>query len=936
MNVKGAAFFQKPRAGLPQRCVLNRAARFLILFGLVLCTGVAFAASPFRPDYPFAQTSTNALTGDLLQFTDGSLLHGTLRGMNPERGLQWESPEAKQPIEFKPTHIDSIRFDNSRAIANQAKSSCKFRFADGDEFFGNLTSLDKETVGLETWFGKDLKVPRTAIESVTFLSRSFKVLYEGPAGPDGWTFGAGGQSWRYRDGALVTSSVGTVGRDFKLPSSSSFEFDLAWIGDSRLTGVDFRMTVALYTDVLDRFDYGSSCYLLHLTSGAFSLMRVHSEMGPNNLINSTQIPNARKKNSYHLEIRANKEESMIAILIDGVLVGKVKDDAGFSGKGTGVLFSSQNEGPTLKISNLRLSEWDGKFEDDRPFDSKPKEDHLRLINRDRATGKIGALRDGKLTINIDNSSAPLQIPLQRVSQIFFAGADAQEPPRSPWQVRALFAGGERISFQLEKWDDQQVSGTSKTLGNVTFTPASIRQIQFNLDQAKATADASSTQDEWDADKKSGALALGERDDAVSFQSGDLLYGSLQSFDPKSALIWQRPDLTQPVEFKTSGLAEVRLRRQPTSDFPRDCRVDLSNGDQLEGKLVAMDADKIALDTAYAGKLYLPRKRIVMLVPIQTSSAVVFEGPTGMEGWVHGKVNAVQDAGEWQYKNGALYATKAASIARDFKLPESSSIQFDVAWKGTFGAAVALYTTRLEPLNLQMKDTEPDFGGFYSLQLGPASTTLMMVKKDVQLKYLWRDIPAPPLTQKNNAHIEIRVSKSKALVALLVDGVLIKGGQDPDGFAGTGTILRFVHHGFGSLKLSNLRITEWDGQFDERSSNERGAADLTKLRNRDKVTGNVEAYRDGKFTIASENSKLQVPMERVKQIETPGKKIEVPKEEPSEITAYFRNGAPINFKIEHWDEKGIVASSSNFGKAIFTPSAFGRIVFKVRAQSSPVQ
>jgi hypothetical protein len=132
---------------------------------------------------------------------------------------------------------------------------------------------------------------------------------------------------------------------------------------------------------------------------------------------------------------------------------------------------------------------------------------------------------------------------------------------------------------------------------------------------------------------------------------------------------------------------------------------------------------------------------------------------------------------------------------------------------------------------------------------------------------------------------------------------------------------------GSLKLSNLRIAEWDGRFEERPSNGNGETDLTKLRNDDRVIGAVESFKDGKFSIHSENGVLEIPLERVKQVELAGKKVEMATDDPTAVNAFFKNGQVIAFHLDRWDKEGIHASSPNFGKATFNPAAFTRIVFK---------
>ena len=59
---------------------------------------------------------------------------------------------------------------------------------------------------------------------------------------------------------------GSLGRDFNLSGSSTIEFDLAW---SDL----FELLVSIYSDAVDRLDYGNS-YVLDFTRDQVNLRHV--------------------------------------------------------------------------------------------------------------------------------------------------------------------------------------------------------------------------------------------------------------------------------------------------------------------------------------------------------------------------------------------------------------------------------------------------------------------------------------------------------------------------------------------------------------------------------------------------------------------------------------------------------------------------------------
>lgn len=418
-------------------------------------------------------------------------------------------------------------------------------------------------------------------------------------------------------------------------------------------------------------------------------------------------------------------------------------------------------------------------------------------------------------------------------------------------------------------------------------------------------------------------------DSLRLMNGDLLYGKLLSIDPATGIRWQHPDARGPIEWSYNSVAEIQLAENETPDthLPQRCLVRLRNEDEFEGNFLSCDSDSLVLDTSFAGKLTLPRNSVQSISPVPPPGAIVFAGLTGVEGWTMGKVTAGgTDAGEWKYKNGSLYANKAASIARDLKLPDQASVHFDVAWKGNLYIAIALYTDYLQPVNLQNKDTEPDFGGFYSLQLNSYYARLLPVKQHDPLRDLGQ-VSVPTLTQKKSAHVEIRADKSKRLIALLLDGVLLKQWVDPEPFVGRGTGIRLVHQGLGAVKLDGLRITKWDGHFDEADGSVvSGSEDLARLRNDDKLSGRLESMHDGKFVFVQGDKRSELPLALVARLELASPKNETLRILSGAVSISLRGRGHLTARLERWSESGVEVRSGDFGVAMLQPKAISRIEF----------
>ena len=463
----------------------------LVLVGFLLhvqTTGWAATQSGITTSVEPSSQSTS----DVLQFLDGALLHGELLGMDTEEGIHWKYPVANDVIKFKPTGVARIKFEKPRPIAVQSQPTCRMLFTNSDEVFGDLRFVDSDSAQLGTWFGGDLTAPRESLKSITFYAKGYEVVYEGPNGVDGWRLQKGTRGWKYKDGGFVANGVGILGRNLHLSDSSAFEFDLAWSGR-------FSLSFIIYTDAIDRFDYSINSYMFHLAPGYVSLQRVQVGAGVISIGPQTQIPDMLAKSKSRITIRINKEEATIALWMDGVMVHKWKDPGGFVAKGSGVVFSSQMDGPTLKISNVHVSQWDGVFDIQEPPVEPVKEDLVYLVNSDMVSGVVEEIRDGKLRVMARQTK--LDIPLTRVTQVFFAREQPKEPDGPPWEIRVDVAGGGTVAFELDEWNTQQVFGRSANFGPLTFKPESIRQIQFNYSKTQLMGELSSSNEEiWDLDE----------------------------------------------------------------------------------------------------------------------------------------------------------------------------------------------------------------------------------------------------------------------------------------------------------------------------------------------------------------------------------------------------------------------------------------------------
>ena len=438
---------------------------------------------------------------ETIVLTNGDTLQGAFLSFDAKGGARWQHPAVKLPIELDGASISKVKLERAKVGEVAQKQNCSVKLHNGDELVGELMTMDEEKLTLDTWYGGTLTIPRKSVRQISPGLAKMSTIYEGPTGIEGWTGhnpnapGGGGlravgrlvvggikpvntaSGWQYQNESFVTSSSGAqIGRNIKLSPQSNIEFDFAWRGY-------FQLNIHFYTDKLEQ--YSGNAYILGLNQNNIYLQRMTATEGQSNIGNA-QLQALQQKTSAHISIRVNKEQKTISLLVDNVLVQQWKDNQAFAGTGSGLMFVSQGQG-AVKIKAIRVTEWDGKIPANLPAASgKLSEDLARLVNNDSVSGSLKAIKDGKIAFT--TSFANLDIPLERVGQIELAQAKPEKPALVPGEVRATFAGRGSVTFTLESWDANQVSGYSPNLGRVKFSPTAFSQVEFNLEKQKAGSD----------------------------------------------------------------------------------------------------------------------------------------------------------------------------------------------------------------------------------------------------------------------------------------------------------------------------------------------------------------------------------------------------------------------------------------------------------------
>jgi hypothetical protein len=400
-------------------------------------------------------------------------------------------------------------------------------------------------------------------------------------------------------------------------------------------------------------------------------------------------------------------------------------------------------------------------------------------------------------------------------------------------------------------------------------------------------------------------------DLLRFTNADQLNGRFAGIKPGPLVLWQRDDVSAPVEFKTDQIRQIVLRKgRAAKMLPSPSSVDLVNGDRIPGTLTAIDERQVTLDTPFAGLVTLPRNLVAMIAPNPTGGRVLYTGPFSPEGWTvvgSGEAGTPQDQENgtdspkpshdipgWSYAGGAWYNRFPASVLkRDVEMPDRSVVRFEIAWKNRIALALAFHA---DFKDLEKPDDAPEaskrvdvstqsypkhFGHAYVLNLYQNYVVLYRSGYDADGKPTVDRIQSGGtnirLPETGEARVELRCNRPTGEISLyLNDEFATQWTEAGDGgYAASGGGIGFISAG-GPVRISEMTVAQWNGMPDSARSMQTDDQDVILLANgTDRFAGEITGLQDGKLKAKSRYGDFQFPLADVAEIRIARNKLAKP-------------------------------------------------------------
>lgn len=432
-------------------------------------------------------------------------------------------------------------------------------------------------------------------------------------------------------------------------------------------------------------------------------------------------------------------------------------------------------------------------------------------------------------------------------------------------------------------------------------------------------------------------------DIAFFQNGDTLRGAMAGCD-KEGLHWQTVYDKRPVVVTTKYLTEIRLHAGKIPDGAQlpENEVLFANGDVLQGKIVSFDGKSFLLDTWYAGRLTIPRDAVAGV----TASAVIYQGPANMDGWVV-EATAVHD-NTWTCAGGVLANTGFGALGRDMKLPALARIQFELTLPSESTSLASVYFCA---------DRASNPGSYYAFQFNSRAATAALVhySRDTTLSNIGEPFaydarrPRDPngwvagqddwqLSSPADAgrkastdpiHFDIRINREAGTIRVYVDGALAKEYSHLDDLKKTtGGALIFSSSNQAPMRIAKIQVGAWSGEpGDAAGSRAASGDDDIEASSRDAIHGKLKQIAGGKALVTTAQGDVEIPFAEIESIRL-SSGAAAPDRRPGDVLAYLPGRAKVTLQIESWDSKQAVVTSPDFGKASFSSGAFEKLDFNL--------
>ena len=842
--------------------VPQRAGGIVIANGIVLNRGFAVNRTAEEETDEQKAEAANPAAAQVLEFSDGSHLHGVLEGLDGvKREIVWRGVDAAAPLIFPLAQVS--RWEFSAPAKSAAKLHATVKLTDGDWLAADVTGLRDGRLHLKLADGTALAVDRARLEWVYFSKTAAPECYDGPQNMWGWVSSGG---WTWREGALRAAQPTAIGRMFAvLPDQVEYRFEFDNGGGSTRV-----FAVLLHgADAASR-GLGVGMVRLMVNDTNFQLWSQREDNVKQEQVDLAKVlpepakaadAAAAKHQPMRWRIFEDRVSGRMVVFIDGRKVGDWNLGKGKAGENRGSLvfqpMSWSNAEQTL--AKIRVTPWDGFVPVDDAIESvRPKTDQAVLADGDMESGRIGSVTGDKVQLGA------AWLAREKIAMLRFA-RPATAPDEDPAVARVRLAQGGEFDVAAVAFREGRLEVRTNFGGALALPAAAVRAVEF----APLTPVA------------------GQPLDTLVFKNGDQLRGLLESAANGQKLRWRTGPAAPPVEMDTARMAGVLIA--PRGERPAAktgvlarCR----NGDLVAGDFGSLDGGRLALESGAAGRVSLARTGLRALYFSHDGKLPALDGASEHEVWEAGldinpasaeqrKKKAAEGKaapGLWTYFDGmfavkrtaankaGVYSNGNFNLGRIIEgLPARAEFSFDAIGKKNqvFFTAYLFWEPENQGYLMQFHQAGLFIYDTGAQQRGGGRVPQQQIQFGEKVK-----------AEAAQHRIRVLADRPAGRVVILVDDVVV-GNFGPK----LGAAPRNLGRGLGlvpqqnvACTFANLWIAPWNGVVPGAAPAADATPDSVLLANGDEARGTVGGATPEVVQLESEVGALELPVPRLTAVE----------------------------------------------------------------------
>lgn len=376
---------------------------------------------------------------------------------------------------------------------------------------------------------------------------------------------------------------------------------------------------------------------------------------------------------------------------------------------------------------------------------------------------------------------------------------------------------------------------------------------------------------------------------------------------------------------------------PSSDFIADVRVEFSNGDHVEAKLLGLEDDHLLLETTWAPQARARLGTVTRMTRVDSGDKIHFRGVGAPSDWrVEGTTELRPAPPVW--RDGRLHIAPRTTMGRTLpEFPERFCVEFVFTvdtGPGNFGLVLDLFAADMNQGNQPWMRLHFSRGTiFHSVQGG---------RRNQQVNENWRHFFPPELFEQDQWHVRIHGDFKTNRYFFEINGIPVHEWVSEAFVPPRRRTNRWVsfswQHGVGLFALEDLVLSAWDGREPRQDPVPTQPDEVgVLLKNGDVMQVRLLGVEDQNLRVETpEGRVLSLPWRVVSRVVFSPTHSHPPRIQARDVRMFHNQRRDrLTFSLESWEEGRVTGRSDIWdGPQSLKQTAVDSVLFNIHMRDRP--